>query len=132
MAKNRDLEIQDWKSQFQERLDRGLSVSQFCKEKGITENMYYHRGRVIRKTDPEFMAHLRERAEHLPSESFVELKVEPEEPASTLFTTDGEIEHIEVERMPAAVIRLDSMEIDLFQNASAPFLAELLKAVRHA
>lgn len=127
MAKNRDLEIQDWKSQFQERLDRGLSVSQFCKEKGITENMYYHRGRAIRKADPEFMAHLRENAEHLPSESFVELKVKPEEPAATSSVADAEIE-----RIPAAVIRVDSVEIDLLQNASAPFLAELLKAVRHA
>lgn len=132
MAKDRDLEIQDWKSQFQERLDRGLSVSQFCKEKGITENMYYHRGRAIRKADPEFMAHLRKRAEHLPSESFVEIKVDPEESTATFSAADTDMERIEVERTPAAVIRMDSMEIDLFQNASAPFLAELLKAVRHA
>lgn len=34
--------IQKWELLVKERLDSGMSVSQFCKVKGYTENMYYH------------------------------------------------------------------------------------------
>ncbi|MCC8081805.1 MAG: transposase [Lachnospiraceae bacterium] len=54
MEETRMQKIQRWELLVKERLDNGMSVSQFCKAKGYTENMYYHWITQIHKLDPDF------------------------------------------------------------------------------
>lgn len=142
MSETRERNIQKWKQLIQQRLYVGTPIRQFCEENGCSEKSYYYWASVIRKSDPEFETGITKRLTpaNAPA-AFVELKPEnPESEATVVVQDDEDHRLITPEKVPAqkgnrspvAVIRIDSMEISLYPNASASFLEGLLKAVRHA
>ena len=44
----REFQLQQWRGMVQERKESGLSVREWCLERGITEHVYYYRLRQLR------------------------------------------------------------------------------------
>ena len=123
MEETREQKIQKWKLLIIERLNSGMSVRQFCEARGYTENMYYHWVNAIHKADPSFDTRRQSTAAPSPMNSFIEIKADmPRQRENTSCA----------ENVPVAVFDAGSVSISLFSNATAPFMRELLEAVRHA
>lgn len=123
MEEMREQKIQKWKLLISERLNSGMSVSQFCEARGYTENMYYHWVNAIHKADPSFDTRKQSAEASSSMNSFIEVKTDmPKQKVNTSC----------VEDVPVAVVDAGSVSISLFSNATAPFMRELLEAVRHA
>lgn len=126
MEETREQRIQKWKLLVQERLDRGISVNAFCAEKGVTEDMYYHWVNVIHKTDPSFVTRNSSRGSTAQA-------VNPLVEISRSCPPGGRPPAGKRdEQLPAAAVWSGPVRIDLFQNAEATFIRQLLEAVRHA
>lgn len=123
MEETREQKIQRWKLLINERLDIGMSVSQFCEAKGYTENMYYHWVNAIHKADPSFDTRRPSTKAPSPVNSFIEVKAD---------TSRQKTNPSCGENVPVAVVDAGSVSVSLFSNATAPFMRELLEAVRHA
>ena len=46
---NQEYHLQDWSSMIQERQASGLSIKNWCAERGLSENTYYYRLRRLRE-----------------------------------------------------------------------------------
>ncbi len=126
MRKSREQKIQNWELLVKDRLASGMSVSQFCSENGFTENMYYHWVNMIHKADPDFDTRggpVRNAAKTEPS--FVEITPDLPEKRQEPIVPDTGI------GMPAAAIQSGPVKIELYPNADAVFIRNLLEAVRH-
>ena len=128
MEETRMQKIQRWELLVKERQDNGMSVSQFCKAKGYTENMYYHWITQIHKFDPDFDTRGKASISAPQTGSFVEIgagaRCRSLEPQPDSGWESG--------NAPMASIEAGSIRISLLQNADVPFLRQLLEAVQHA
>lgn len=128
MEEARMKKIQKWELLVKERLDSGLSVSKFCEVKGYTENMYYHWVNQIHKADPSF--NTRGSAALSPTGSFFEIGISKQrKETKTEKQSEPGTESVDT---PVAFIEAGDVRISLLSNAAAPFMRQLLEAVRHA
>ncbi len=105
-----------------------MSVSQFCSENGFTENMYYHWVNMIHKADPDFdtrVGPVSLRTDAKTESSFVEITPGFPEKRQDPIVPDTGI------GMPAAAIQSGPVKIELYANADAAFIRNLLEAVLH-
>ena len=44
-----EYQLQEWSGMFRERKESGLSVKEWCRERGLAEHVYYYRLRKLRQ-----------------------------------------------------------------------------------
>ncbi len=131
MEETREQKIKKWKLLIMERIESGMSIKKFCTEKGFSENKYQYWVKTVHKADPDFDTRgdsVCNTVTHSQEGSFVEIHQETERSVPEVSPWPSEVE----ERMAAAVIKAGTVEVALYLNATAPFMRELLEAVRHA
>lgn len=52
--KNEQPQLQQWQAEIRERQESGMSVREFCREKGLSPSAYYRRLRRVREMNREF------------------------------------------------------------------------------
>lgn len=115
--------VQKLEQIVQERLDRGLTVQQFCAEKGYSEGGYYHWVTIIHKEDPSFKTSTFYVPKIARTGEFVEVAMQP--------SSSSQSNHME-EQSPAAEIRAGTVTVSLFNNAAAPFMRQLFEVIQNA
>ena len=125
MTEKRLFQLEQWKSNINEKIQSGLNVTEWCKENGYTKSKYYYWLREIQKESiDEALGSLPVPVQQQ-APAFVEItRPEPssaqESPAL-----------VESSAQPAAVIRNNHMQIELFSNAPSDIVREIMKAVNH-
>ena len=102
-----------WAVLIKERMDSGMTIKQWCKERNIKESQYYYWLKILRRDEADAAE---QNAEAMP---FVELPVICQEQEARL-------------GRPAAVIRKGDIAIEITESASAGFIAKIMEAAAHA
>lgn len=102
-----------WAALVKERMDSGMTIEEWCRERNIKKSQYYYWLKILRQDE----ANAAGQGPKPPS--FVELPAicQKQEPQPG---------------MPAAVIRKGDIYIEITESASAGFLAKVMEAVSHA
>lgn len=116
--------LNKWKLLIEDRLSSGMKVEEWCEANGHTRNEYYYWLRELRKEN------LSDAINKLPSvinktnePSIVELPIIP-----------GSAVHCSTEspNRPAAIIKANSISIELYSGADSVLVKQLIEAVVHA
>lgn len=111
------IRLQQWADQIRDCQNRpsDMKIDAWCREHGITKANYYYRLRRVRKACLELCD---------PSPSFVELTAPAESIPAKVSHTHSSV---------AAVLHAESgITIDIYNDASADFLRNLIGAANHA
>lgn len=111
-----------WKALIQDRMNSKLKILEWCKQNNVTKDAYYYWLKQLRiEAFPEVNSKL-SRAVIKESNSFVEIQ-----PVASPIVAP-----VSISSKPSAKIRINGLEIDLFDNASPCFIRQLMEAVRYA
>ncbi len=118
--------IQKWELLIKGRLDSGVSVSKFCETNGYSEKMYYYWVSEIHKVDPDFRTSSAPgRTKIEKASTLVEISPAVPEKSESHMVPDAET------RIPMAAIHSGCVRIELYPNADAAFMRDLLESVRY-
>lgn len=101
-----------WAALIKERMDSGMTIKEWCRERDIKESQYYYWLKTLREEEANGMGQERQA---LP---FVELPV----------ACSGQIP----KERAAAIIRKGDIFIEITESATAGFIAKIMEAVSHA
>ena len=108
-----DVTAERWAILIKERMDSGMTIKEWCRERGIKESQYYYWLKILRRKESEN----REQNQQVPP--FVELApVCPEQ--------------IFQPCVAASIIRKGDISIEVTESASAGFIAKVMEAVANA
>jgi len=102
-----------WAELIEERMASGMTIKEWCHERGIKESQYYYWLKILRRNEAERMQHGQ------PASRFVELPAISQEQA--IKQSD-----------PAAILRKGNVVIEVTESASAEFIAKVMEAAAHA
>ncbi len=119
----RDIQIANWKSLIQARIDSGMTIAQWCRENKLSENSYYYWLKVIRRETLAQHAANTLVSEDIRTQEFVEL------PSAVIQAAAGTPVRAGV---PAAVLRKGSICIELYADTPQPFIETLIGGLAHA
>ncbi len=127
MTEKHKQDVQKWELLIKDRLASGMSISQFCKANGCTENMYHHWVSEVHKLDPDFDTGGKSgKVKKEKASSLVEITpvvpINAVNPAVSN-TTDTD------SRIPVAAIYSGPVMIELYPDVDASFIRSLLEAV---
>ena len=118
----------EWAEQIQECQSSGMTVTAWCKEKGISQHTYYSRLNVVRKE-------LLKRAE-LPLQQIVPLSVSQSVTCTTAtvqtqcITSGVEPEKVELAVPQKMIVRKDGIEVEMPPDISEELLLTLLRGLK--
>lgn len=142
MSKKREYNLRLWKGLIQEQQASGMTITAWCKQNGYTKDKYYYWLEQVRNEtfdtevrnlpvpseqersagtavcSPAMMTDLSKEC------TFVELSA----PAPVTTTEDTDV----AAACPAAVIRKDGMQIEIFRDTKEDFLRLLLTVLKDA
>ena len=123
MTDKQRYQMERWKLLIEDETRNEMKLKDWLKLRGITKDAYYYwLHKFQRENIDSALQELPAQIQQTPS--FVEIS-KPE--AAPL--TDSVI--AEPETRPAAVIRISQMQIELFPNASADMIREIMRAASH-
>ena len=102
-----------WRALIRERMDSGMTIKDWCRERNIKEPQYYYWLKILRHKEADAAEH------SIETTPFVELPLVCQE------------QECRPDR-PAAVIRKGDISIEITESASAGFLARIMEAAAHA
>lgn len=102
-----------WAALIKERMDSGMTIKEWCRERNIKESQYYYWLKTLREEKAEGMGR------ELQASPFVELPAAC--PGQKL-----------LEERAAAVIRKGDISIEITESATAGFIAKIMEAMAHA
>lgn len=108
-----EVTAQRWAALIKERMDSGMTIKEWTRERNIKESQYYYWLKTLRKEEADGMG------QELQASPFVEL------PAAC----PGQ--EFPKERA-AAVIRKGDISIEITESATAGFIAKIMEAAVHA
>ena len=108
-----DVIAQHWAILIKERMESGMTVREWCRERNIKESQYYYWLKILRRDAAEG----REQGQRV--SPFVELPAVCQEQRF-------------LPGAAAAVIRKGSIAIEVTESASAGFIAKVMEAVANA
>ena len=120
-----ELRHREWAEQIQECQSSGMTVTAWCKEKGISQHTYYSRLNVVRKE-------LLKRAE-LPLQQIVPLSVSQSVTCTTAtvqtqcIANGAEPKKSEPQKM---IVRKDGIEVEMPPDISEELLLTLLRGLK--
>ena len=120
-----ELRHREWAEQIQECQSSGMTVTAWCKEKGISQHTYYSRLNVVRKE-------LLKRAE-LPLQQIVPLSVSQSVTCTTAtlktqcIASGAEPEKSEPQKV---IVRKDGIEVEMPPDISEDLLLTLLRGLK--
>ena len=123
-----ELRHREWAEQIQECQSSGMTVTAWCKEKGISQHTYYSRLNVVRKD-------LLKRAE-LPLQQIVPLSVSQSVTCTTAMVqtqciaSGAEPEKAEPAFAQKIIVRKDGIEVEIPQDISEELLLTLLRGLK--
>ncbi len=119
----RDIQIANWKSLIQARIDSGMTIAQWCRENKLSENSYYYWRKVIRRETLAQHAANTLVTGSIRTQEFVELpSAVIQAAAQTPVRPD----------VPAAVLRKGSISIELYADTPQPLIETLIGGIAHA
>ncbi len=119
----RDIQIANWKSLIQARIDSGMTIAQWCRENKLSENSYYYWRKVIRRETLAQHAADSIAVEGIRTQEFVELPSAIVQDAAGTQARAG---------APAAVLRRGSICIELYADTPQPLIETLIGGLAHA
>jgi len=119
----RDIQIANWKSLIQARIDSGMTIAQWCRENKLSENSYYYWLKVIRRETLAQHAANTLVSENIRTQEFVELPSAVIQAAAETPIRAG---------IPAAVLRKGSIRIELYADTPQPLIETLIGGLAHA
>ncbi len=119
----RDVQIANWKSLIQARMDSGMTIAQWCRENNISENSYYYWLKVIRRERLAQHAANTLVTENIRTQEFVELPSAVVQAAAEPPGRTG---------VPAAVLRRGNICIELYADTPQPLIETLIGGLAHA
>lgn len=123
-----ELRHREWAEQIQECQSSGMTVTAWCKEKGISQHTYYSRLNVVRKE-------LLRRAE-APLQQIVPLSVSQSVTCTTAavqtqcITVGAEAEKAEQIVPQKVIVRKDGIEVEMPTDISEGLLLTLLRGLK--
>ena len=123
-----ELRHREWAEQIQECQSSGMTVTAWCKEKGISQHTYYSRLNVVRKE-------LLKRA-GLPLQQIVPLSVSQSVTCTTAtvqtqcITSGVEPEKVEPAVPQKVIVRKDGIEVEMPPDISEELLLTLLRCLK--
>ena len=118
--------MERWTLLIQERLNIGQSISEFCLERGLSENSYYYWLRMIRsQTVDSAIAALPQKTRE---NRFVELVPGT---VSSPVNNWNRNSRFPPDPVPSAVLEKSGLHIELFSDTPADQIRILMEAVRH-
>lgn len=123
-----ELRHREWAEQIQECQSSGMTVTAWCKEKGISQHTYYSRLNVVRKE-------LLKRAE-LPLQQIVPLSVSQSVTCTTAavqtrcITVGAEVKKTERAGPQKVIVRKDGIEVEMPTDISEGLLLTLLRGLK--
>ena len=123
-----ELRHREWAEQIQECQSSGMTVTAWCKEKGISQHTYYSRLNVVRKE-------MLKRAE-LPLQQIVPLSVSQSVTCTTAtmktqcIASGAEPEKAELAFAQKVIVRKDGIEVEMPPDISEEFLLTLLRGLK--
>ena len=123
-----ELRHREWAEQIQECQSSGMTVTAWCKEKGISQHTYYSRLNVVRKE-------LLKRA-GLPLQQIVPLSVSQSVTCTTAtmktqcIASGAEPEKAEPAFAQKVIVRKDGIEVEMPPDISEEFLLTLLRGLK--
>ena len=123
-----ELRHREWAEQIQECQSSGMTVTAWCKEKGISQHTYNSRLNVVRKE-------LMKRAE-LPLQQIVPLSVSQSVTCTTAtvqtqcITSGVEPEKVEPAVPQKVIVRKDGIEVEMPPDISEELLLTLLRCLK--
>lgn len=116
------VQLLHWKALIQDRMNSKLKILEWCKQNNVTKDAYYYWLKQVRiEAFPEVNSKL-SRPVIKESNSFVEIQ-----PVASSIVAP-----VSISSKPSATIRINGLEIDLFDNASPAFIRQLMEAARYA
>ncbi len=116
----RDIQIANWKSLIQARINSGMTIAQWCRENNLSENSYYYWLKVIRRETLAQHAANTLVPENIRTQEFVELPSAVVQAAA------------ESTARPAAVLRKGGICIELYADTPQPLIETLIGGLAHA
>lgn len=102
-----------WAALIKERMDSGMTIKEWCRERNVKESQYYYWLKTLRRDEADA-------AEQDPGAApFVELPAIFQGQAAA-------------SGRPAAVIRKGGVSIEITESASPRFIAKILETAAHA
>lgn len=123
-----ELRHREWAEQIQECQSSGMTVTAWCKEKGISQHTYYSRLNVVRKE-------LLRRAE-VPLQQIVPLSVSQSVTCTTAavqtrcITVGAEVKKTERAGPQKVIVRKDGIEVEMPTDISEGLLLTLLRGLK--
>ena len=117
-----ELRHREWAEQIQECQSSGMTVTAWCKEKGISQHTYYSRLNVVRKE-------LLKRA-GLPLQQIVPLSVSQSVTCTTAAVDSAEPGKPEPAVPQKMIVRKDGIEVEMPADISERLLLTLLRGLK--
>ena len=116
------VQLQRWKALIQDRMNSKLKILEWCKQNNVSKDAYYYWLKQVRiEAFPEVNSKFN-RPVIKETNSFVEIQ-----PVASSIVAPASISS-----RPSAIIRINGLEIELFDNSSTVFIRQLMEAVRYA
>jgi len=116
------VQLQRWKVLIQDRMNSKLKIMEWCEQNNVSKDAYYYWLKQVR-IEAVAEANSKFNKSVIPeSNSFVE--IQPVASSIVASATN--------KSKPSAIIRGNSIEIELFDDASSTFIRKLMEAVRYA
>jgi len=114
------VQLQRWKELIQDRMNSNLKIMEWCEKNNVSKDAYYYWLKQIRI---EAVAGTKfNKSAISETNSFVEIQ-----PVRSSVVASAPINS-----RPSAIIRRNSLEIELFDDTSLAFLRKLMEAVKYA
>lgn len=108
-----EVNAQRWDALIKERMDSGMTIKEWCRERNIRESQYYYWLKALRRDEADAAGR------GSGAVPFVELPAICQGQAAAA-------------DRPAAVIRKGGISIEITESASPGFIARILEAAAHA
>ncbi len=119
----RDVQIANWKSLIQARMDSGMTIAQWCRENKLSENSYYYWLKVIRRETHAQHAANTPAPESIRTQEFVELPSAVVQTAAESPARAG---------VPCAVLHKGGICVELYADTPQPLIETLIGGLAHA
>ena len=108
-----DVNAERWAGLIKERVDSGMTIKEWCRERNIKESQYYYWLKTLRQEETSAADSQRQ------ASRFVELP--------DICQWKGP-----AQGKPAAIIRKGDISIEIAEDASAAFIAKVMEALAYA
>ena len=118
-----ELRHREWAEQIQECQSSGMTVTAWCKEKGISQHTYYSRLNVVRKE-------LLKRAGIVPLSVSQSVTCTTAAVQTQCIASGAEPEKVEPAVPQKVIVRKDGIEVEMPPDISEEFLLTLLRGLK--